>query len=142
MHQRSTFSATVNRSSDTALWLLTGLAAVMFLRVARELLVPITIAVLVSYALEPLVARLQSLRVPRWLGAGMIMAALFGTAVWGAYALRDDAMQAVQALPEATRQAAKLLGGEASVLQAQEATGSPEVVQQGVAWFLSGAGHV
>ena len=53
------------RAATAALWVLTTLAALMFLRTAYELLIPIFIAVLLSYALEPLVVRLQRLRLPR-----------------------------------------------------------------------------
>ena len=49
----------IGRSAGSALWIVASLVAAMFLRTARELLIPIVIAMLVSYALEPLVVRLQ-----------------------------------------------------------------------------------
>jgi predicted PurR-regulated permease PerM len=125
-----------------ALWVLTGLAATMFLRTAHELLIPIVIAVLISYALEPLVARLEHVRVPRLLGAALVLLLLVGGAGLGLYALRDELKEAMNALPEATRRAGEFLGVTEPARQAQEVTRSPAVLQRGVGWVLSGAGHL
>lgn len=125
-----------------ALWVLTGLAATMFLRTARELLIPVTMAVLISYALEPVVARLERVRIPRLLGAGLLLLLVMGGVAWGVYALRDEMKEVTQAVPEATRRAGEWLGLEQSARQAEDAARSPAVVQQGVGWLLSAAGHL
>jgi predicted PurR-regulated permease PerM len=115
------------------------LAALMFLRTAHALLIPIVIAVLMSYALEPLVVRLQRARIPRVIGAALLLLPLVGGAAWGAYALREEIREALKALPEATRRASEWLGvGE---LSRQEAVPSAAVVQQGIGWVISGVGH-
>jgi predicted PurR-regulated permease PerM len=111
----------------------------MFLRTARELLIPIVIAVLMSYALEPLVVRLQRAHIPRMIGAGLLLLLLVGGAAWGAYALRDEAMEATKALPEAARRATEWLGGGTSA--PQEAAPSGPMIQRGISWILSGAFH-
>lgn len=114
----------------------------MFLRTARELLIPVTMAVLISYALEPVVARLERVRIPRLLGAGLLLLLVMGGVAWGVYALRDEMKEVTQAVPEATRRAGEWLGLEQSARQAEDAARSPAVVQQGVGWLLSAAGHL
>jgi predicted PurR-regulated permease PerM len=114
----------------------------MFLRTAYELLIPIVIAVLLSYAIEPLVARLERLRIHRALGAGLLVAALVAAVAWGLYALRDQLQEAMSALPQAAQRVGQWLGAGESVRQVQKATQSPELIERGVGWILSGAGHV
>jgi predicted PurR-regulated permease PerM len=114
----------------------------MFLRTAYELLIPIVIAVLLSYAIEPLVARLERLRIHRALGAGLLVAALVAAVAWGLNALRDQLQEAMSALPLAARRVGQWLGVGESARQVQEATQSPELIERGVGWILSGAGHV
>jgi predicted PurR-regulated permease PerM len=108
------------------LWALATIATVFFLRTAAQLLIPIVLAVLISYMLEPMAAWLVRHRVPRLLAASLVLGMLVGSAGWGAYILRDDAMQAVQALPQAARRARELLQSHgrsepaASIQQAAE----------------------
>jgi predicted PurR-regulated permease PerM len=122
--------------------LLTGLTAALFLRTASELLIPIVIAVLLSYALDPLVVVLERLRIPRVLGAGVIVGALAGGAAWGLYDLRDEVQEAVKAVPQATRRLSEWVGASRQTArEAQDVVQSPHVVQQGVSWIIAGAGH-
>ena len=85
------------------------MASVFLLRTASQLLIPILLAVLISYALEPVVAWMARHRVPRMAGAGVLLALILGLSGWGAYSLRDDALQAVEALPETARRARGLV---------------------------------
>jgi predicted PurR-regulated permease PerM len=113
----------------------------MFLRAAYELLIPVVIAVLLSYAIEPIVARLEGLRVPRALGAALVVAALVLGVAWGLYYVRDQLKEAMDALPQAAQRVGMWLGAD-SAQKVQQATRSPELIQRGVGWMLSGAGHV
>ena len=97
------------RSASTALWILALVALVFLLRSARQLLIPIALGVLLSYILEPVVAWLERRRVPRLAGATFVMLALAGLVGWGAYSLRDDAIAATEALPEAARRARQMV---------------------------------
>jgi predicted PurR-regulated permease PerM len=124
-----------------ALWALAAIAALLFLRTAYELLIPIVIAMLLSYAIEPLVARLARLRVPRALGAGLVVAALVSGVTWGVYAVRDQLKDAMDALPQAAQRVSMWFGVD-SAQKVQEAAQSPELIQRGVGWILSAAGHV
>jgi len=86
------------------LWVLALVALAFFLRSTRELFVPIVLAVLIAYALAPIVAWLQDRRVPRPAGAALVLAVIFGAAGWGAWTLRDDFSNAVEQLPSQVRQ--------------------------------------
>jgi len=92
-------------SASIALWILAVLAALFFLKFAKSLLIPIALAALISYALEPVVAWLERRRVHRTAGAALVMLLILGAATWGAYALRDDARELVEALPKAVERA-------------------------------------
>lgn len=132
------------RSVHTALWVLVTLAAVMFLRTASMLLIPIVVALLLSYALEPVVVRLERGHVPRSIGAAILLALLVGLLAWGGYTLRDDIANAASAIPDATHRAAAWLGLDPSTArEAEEATRSPspEVLQQGASWLMTAAGE-
>ncbi|HEY9463960.1 MAG TPA: hypothetical protein VIR54_12770, partial [Vicinamibacterales bacterium] len=78
------------RSAVGALSVLTVLAGAMFLRTASELFIPIVVAVLASYALEPIVRRLHAIGIPRVLGAGVLLAALVAGAAIMLYPIRAD----------------------------------------------------
>jgi predicted PurR-regulated permease PerM len=61
------------RSGTVPLWVLATLATVFFLRAASQLLIPIVLGVLISYALEPVVAWLSRRRVPRLAGTSLLL---------------------------------------------------------------------
>ena len=50
---------------SAALTIIAVLALILVLRLAQDVFVPIVLGILISYALEPIVARLVSWRVPR-----------------------------------------------------------------------------
>jgi len=77
----------------------------MFLRTASELFIPIVVAVLASYALEPIVRRLHAIGIPRVIGAGLLLAALVAGAAALLYGIRGDISDAAAALPRAMRPA-------------------------------------
>ena len=56
-----------------AVWIIATVACVFFLRNAAQLLIPIVLAILISYALEPVVAWFQQRRVPRTAGAAALL---------------------------------------------------------------------
>jgi len=79
--------------------------AMFTLQWASEVFIPIVLSILISYALEPIVAGLIRLRLPRVVASAMVVASLTGGLGYTAYALSDDAAAIVASLPEA---AAKL----------------------------------
>ncbi len=120
--------ATTRAPRDAArisLVVLAVLACVALLRLAEEVLVPLVVGVLLSYALEPIVRRLARWHVPRLLGATIVLVALTGGLVFLGYELKDDASAIVEQLPGA---AAKLRdavirrhGGAGAVGKVQQA---------------------
>jgi predicted PurR-regulated permease PerM len=126
--------------SSIALWILAVIAMLFFLRAAGQLLIPIILAILISYMLEPIVGWLTSHKVPRVAGASVVLLAILGLTGWGVYSLRDDAAQAFEALPEAARRARELVtkqggtGPAASIREAADALrGTPAEPSGGAA---------
>jgi len=86
-----------------ALGLLALIALVAALYLARAFFVPLLIGILASYALSPMVEWLKALRVPRPVGAALVLAVLAGSLSWVAVSLSDDAAAVIETLPEAAR---------------------------------------
>jgi len=78
-------------------------AGIVLLRYMQDVLIPLVLAVLLFYALDPIVDRLQRIRIPRALGAAaallLVVTALTGTA----YMLTDDVIEVARELPLATQ---------------------------------------
>ena len=96
-------------SSTTAIWILAVVAVLWFLQTASSLLIPIALGVLISYALEPVVGWLERVRVPRMLGAGMVMLVVLGLGAFAVYALYDDAIELVETMPQTLERARETL---------------------------------
>jgi predicted PurR-regulated permease PerM len=113
--------ATVSFASAVALWIVAVVATVFFLRAATPLLIPIALAVLISYALAPVVSWFERHRVPRLAGAGLVLLLILGACGGGAYALRDDARELAVTLPKAMQRAREealsRLGFDTKILQ-------------------------
>ena len=91
------------QKTHVAAWLLVAASAILFIRYAAEVIVPFVLSALLFYALDPAVDTLQKHRVPRWLGALLILGAVIGGAGAGVYALRDDVVKIVADLPDGAR---------------------------------------
>jgi len=66
-------------------------------------LIPIVIGILLAYALDPFVRILSRVRVPRVLGAGLIILLFMGVLGLGVYTLSGQALQIVRQVPEAAQ---------------------------------------
>ena len=130
------------RSAVAALWVLTCLAGAIFLRTASELFIPIVVAVLASYALEPVVRRLHALRIPRALSAGLLLGALVVGAGAVLYAIRTDIGDVAAALPRAMRRLGEWMGAGTVARQAELTVRSPETMQQAAGWVAAAAGQM
>ncbi len=89
---------------NAALTVLAGIACVLFLQYAQDVVIPVILSALTFYALDPLVDRLERWRIHRAIGAGVVLLTLVGAAGYGAYTLRDDVMAIVDGLPRAAKQ--------------------------------------
>jgi predicted PurR-regulated permease PerM len=132
----------VPRSAVTALWVLTCLAGAVFLRTASELFIPVVVAVLASYALEPIVRRMHRLWIPRALGAGLLLAALAVGTGAVLYAIRIDIADVAAALPRAMRRLGDWMGAGTVARQYEATVRSPEAIQQAAGWVAAAAGQM
>ena len=88
---------------STSLAVLAFLAIVGFLFVARAVFIPITIAVLASYALTPIVDWLKrTARLPKALGAGLVLVVILIGLGFGLESLRPQAIEVLDIVPRAT----------------------------------------
>jgi predicted PurR-regulated permease PerM len=119
-----------SRLVAAGVWVLALVAIVFLLRAASQLLIPIVLAVLLSYALEPVVAAMQRRRVPRIAGAGVLLTLILASAAWGAYSLRDDTFQAFEALPEVARRTRELVSSRGASRAGQRVREAAEELQR------------
>ncbi|MEO8937961.1 MAG: AI-2E family transporter [Burkholderiaceae bacterium] len=83
------------------------LATLFALQLAANFVIPVVVAVLLAYALDPAVSFLERRRVPRWLGAFLIVGALIAAGVMSVYALRFQAQAIVDQLPTVVRKVSR-----------------------------------
>lgn len=81
---------------------LVATAATLFvLHSAQKFFIPLLFAILMAYTLNPLVAWLERLRIPRVVGATLVMLALVGMGILGTMSLRDQVDRILDQVPEA-----------------------------------------
>ena len=76
---------------------------------AREVFIPIVLSILISYALEPVVAWMTRIRLPRAAAAAVVVTLVTGLLGYGVYSLSDDGAAIVAKLPAAARQYRRLM---------------------------------
>lgn len=118
---------------NVAVGVLAIIALVAALYLARGFFVPLLIGILASYALHPLVNWLEACRVPRSVGAALVLAMVVGSFSWIGFSISGDAEAVIEKLPEAARKLRKELSAVRS--------GAPTVLQnmQETAQELQGA---
>lgn len=94
---------------SAALALIALLVGIHTLHWAAPLVVPLLLGLMFSYALTPAVDVLERWRVPRWIGAAVVVGAVITSLGGTAYALADDASQLIESLPTATQKLRQLL---------------------------------
>jgi predicted PurR-regulated permease PerM len=88
---------------SAALTVLAVLATILVLQYAQAMIIPIVLGILISYALEPIVARVTKWRVPRPIAAAVVLMAVTGATGYLLYGLRSEASAIVEQLPAAAR---------------------------------------
>jgi predicted PurR-regulated permease PerM len=123
---------------SVSLGLLAAIATLFALHVASPVVIPLLMGVMVSYALSPLVDRLELLRIPRALGAALLLGAIGSGIGWTAYSLSDDAAALIESLPVATQKVREAMraqrGQESAIDKVQRAAADLEqAAQEGAA---------
>jgi len=95
-----------------SLTVLAVLGAVFMLYWARAFFIPLMFGVMISYALSPLVKMMQKWRIPRALGAAILLIGIVGSIGFLAYSLSDEAVATVESLPDAVDKFRKTLRKE------------------------------
>jgi predicted PurR-regulated permease PerM len=97
---------------NLALTVLAVLAVIFVLHWARAFFIPLMLGVMISYAFSPLVNRMQKWRIPRAIGAAVLLAGIVGGTGSLVYSLSDEAAQLIETLPEAAQKFRKALRKE------------------------------
>ncbi|MBI3345453.1 MAG: AI-2E family transporter [Gammaproteobacteria bacterium] len=110
-----------------SLALLTVVAVIFALYWARAFFIPLMFGVMISYALFPLVNLMQKWRIPRAIGAAVLLMGIVGGISSLAYSLSDDAAATIETLPEAAQKFRQTLRrergtSESAIEKVQKAT--------------------
>lgn len=106
------------------IWVVAALVLVFALQYAQAFLIPIVLAILISYALDPIVQALARLRIPRAIAAALVVLSLAAAVAATGYTLRDQAAAIVDQVPEAAqklRQRALRRGASTTIDKVQQA---------------------
>ena len=82
---------------------------IFLLNYMQALLAPLAFGLLLFYALDPPVDALERRRVPRWIGAALMIFVTLGMILGGAYALQDQALTVINQLPTGARRISALV---------------------------------
>ena len=93
----------------TALLTLAVLATLFALKFAAGFIVPVVIAILLAYTLDPIVSAMARYRVPRWLGALVTLTAVVFACGFWVYTLRGQAQAIVDQAPVIARKLSRVL---------------------------------
>jgi len=88
---------------SAALTILVVLALIFILQYAQAVVIPVVLGVLLSYALEPIVAFVMRARIPRPLAAALVLLTLIGAGGALLYQMSFQAQAIVQQLPDGAR---------------------------------------
>ncbi|NUA26609.1 AI-2E family transporter [Cupriavidus basilensis] len=117
----ATLPIVLARRGELALTILAVLASLYTLHLASAFVIPVVLAVVVAYMLDPLVTVLCGRRIPRVLGASLVLLALLAGVVCCVYLLQDQVAGLIDRLPEVatklSRSVGALLSGDDSMVQ-------------------------
>ncbi len=93
----------------SALLIVAAGVAIFLLQYMQALLAPLAFGLLMFYALDPAVDALERARIPRWIGAALVLGLTMTTLLGGAYALQDEALTVINELPVGARRISALV---------------------------------
>jgi len=88
---------------NVALSVIAVIASIWMLQYMQAVLIPIVLAILISYALWPIVATLARLNIPQSVGAAVAVFVFVGILGFGVWAFSDEAMGIIRDIPRATK---------------------------------------
>ena len=94
---------------NRSLAILAGVAMIMLLYFGAPFFVPLMVALLISFALSPVVDALTKVLRFRVLSAALLVLAMLGSMGWAAYAWSDDALAIWEKAPNAAKSISKSL---------------------------------
>lgn len=93
----------VSDSRTIPLTILASLALVFMLQWGQSVFISLAIGILLAYALDPFVTILARARVPRTIGAGVVLMVFVAILGLGIYSLTGQVLQIVRQIPEAAQ---------------------------------------
>jgi predicted PurR-regulated permease PerM len=112
-------------SRSLALTVLATVAFVFALQWAQNFFIPLLFGIFISYTLNPLVAALGRARIPRVLGASLVMISILCGAAAMTNTLRGEFQSILEGLPDSTHKLSRVLGtlrgGQPSTIQQMQA---------------------
>lgn len=128
------------RYSQWAVITLAVLAILYTLHVAKEVLLPITLALIFALLMAPSVTRLERYRIPRALGTILLISMVLAVLTLGLYLLSSSAMTWLQKLPEARAALhEQLLSVQQEVAEVDSATKELDTLSQAMSGAASSA---
>jgi predicted PurR-regulated permease PerM len=111
---------------SVALTVLAVLATVLVLQYAQAMIIPIVLGVLISYALEPIVAWMTRWHVPRQVAAAVVLIAMVVSGGWLLVGLSSQASAIIEQLPQGARRLRQIVErdrptGPTAIQQVQKA---------------------
>jgi predicted PurR-regulated permease PerM len=98
-----TLHATTASARNMGLAVVTAIAVLALLRWASAFFIPLMLGFVFYYALAPVVEAMARWRIPRALGAGVLILLILGGTGGAIYSLSDDANELIDSLPSAAQ---------------------------------------
>ena len=122
-----------------SLWILVILAAIFLIRAAAPLLVPIVIAVLLSYALGPIEGWLRGRGLPRWVSSGATALILVSAVALAAALLIVQGRAAIDQMPAAADRLRSLIA-DSRLLQPLVEQSTESIRNAALRWLSASVG--
>lgn len=119
---------TITTGRNPALVIIATVAVVFALQWAQSFVISLLLGILFAYTLNPLVAGFERMKIPRVLGAGIVMLGIVCTLGLGGYSLRGQLQTILEQVPQAISKLSDSLAntrkGQASTMQKVQAAAS------------------